>query len=448
MNRRAFLRRAGGAALALPLLQLPGRARAQEVAGYPTRLVIFHTTNGSRKELWSPYQAFGHTAERGFELGPILRPLAPFRDQLVLMDGIDLAVTREGPGGPHQRGMACGLTGAVITEGDFVDGDGRRAGWAGGISIDQLVAKMLRPGTRLSTLELGVRVVENEVRSRISYGGAEQPIPPENDPVAAFDRAFGRMGDNPEAMRRLLLRRRSVLDSVMGDFTDLRGRLARVDVEKLERHADALRDLERRLAVVAERPELCNGTSPDIEADLMAEDAFPRILTSQRDVLVNALACDVTRIATFQCSSAVNALTFPHLGVGDHQGHSLSHMGDSSEQARSWDRVLTWYSEQFAGLLAGLAAVPEGDGTLLDHTVVFWLNELSRGNTHSHDDMPFLLAGGGRVPGIDGPLRTGRFLRYQGASHNDLLVSIGRLMGLPITTFGDPRFCTGPLVGL
>ena len=444
LSRRAFLRRAGGAALALPLLQLPGRARAKGDLEYPTRLIIFHTPNGTRKERWSPYLEHGQTAETGFTLGSILRPLTALQDRLVLLDGVDLAIARDGPvGGPHQRGMACGLTGAFITEGDFVDGDGRRAGWAGGISVDQLIARVLQPGTRLSTLELGVRVLENEVRGRISYGGREQPIPPENDPVAAFDRAFGRTGDNPEAMRRLLLRRRSVLDAVMGDFNDLKGRLARVDVEKLERHADALRDLERRLAVVAERPELCNGTSPAVEADVFAEGAYPRIIADQIDVLVNALACDVTRIATFQCSTAVNALRFTDLGVGDYEGHSLSHMTDGSELALHWDRVLTWHAEQFASLLQRLDAVPEGAGTLLDHTVVLWLNELSRGNSHSHEDMPFLLAGG-----ANGRLRTGRFLRYNGASHNDLLVSIAQFMRVPITTFGEAAYCTGPLVGL
>ncbi|MEZ4464304.1 MAG: hypothetical protein R3F43_07260 [bacterium] len=105
--------------------------------------------------------------------------------------------------------------------------------------------------------------------------------------------------------------------------------------------------------------------------------------------------------------------------------------------------MLTWYAGQYAALLRRLDAVPEGDGTLLDNTLVLWVNELSRGNTHSHQDMPFILAGGKNL-GLD----TGRFLRFNGASHNDLLVSIANLMEVPIPTFGDARFCTGPLVGL
>ncbi|MCA9527079.1 MAG: DUF1552 domain-containing protein, partial [Myxococcales bacterium] len=294
MDRRAFLRRAGAAALALPLLQLPRRAYGQLDPGFPHRLLVFFTPNGTKKELWSPKQEHGDTRERGYTMGSLLRPLLPFQDRMVLFDGIDLAVAAEGPGGPHQRGMASLLTGAVITEGDFVGGDGRRAGWGGGISIDQLIARHLQPATRLTTFELGVRVLESLPRARMIYGGPEQPLPPENDPVVAFTRAFEGVDADPAVMRRRLLRRQSVLDAVKGDFRDLQSRVSRVDREKLERHAEALRDLERRLAVVAEQPGLCQGEAPQREADVMAQGAYATLLDQQADIVVNALACDVT----------------------------------------------------------------------------------------------------------------------------------------------------------
>lgn len=440
LNRRSFLRRLGGGALALPLLQLPGRARAADA--YPTRLVIFYSPNGTKKELWSPLQQYGQASEKGWTTPTLIRPFEAFKDRIVLLDGVDNTAAHDGPGGPHQRGMAALLSGAVITEGDFVGGDGRAAGWGGGISVDQFVARSLNASTRLRSLELGVRVKESMPRARISYAGPEQPLPPQNDPVLAFNRIFGDMDADPETMRRLLVRRRSVLDAVLGDFNRLSPRLAKVDRQKLDRHATALRDLERRLEVIAAQPMLCHSTPPAQVDDVLSEGAFETLMRAQVDVLVNSLACDVTRVATLQGSTAVNALRFTFLGLNAQDGHGLSHAGNTSDLQTDWEKMLGWYSAQFNYLLQRLDAVPEGDGTLLDNTVVLWVNELSRGNTHSLTDIPFVLAGGG------GGLRGGRFLKYDNVPHNDLLISICHLMGIPVNTFGAAEYSSGPLAGL
>lgn len=438
ISRRAFLRRAGGAALALPLLQIPGRARAAE--SFPRRLLLFYTPNGTKKELWSP-KHFGQPSETQFTLGPLLKPLERFQDRLMVFDGVDSKVAQEGPGGPHQRGMASLLTGHVIREGDFVGGDGRRAGWGGGMSVDQLAADKLEPPTSLSTVELGVRVLENVPRGRIIYRGPDQPVPPENDPVAAFGRMFGDMEADPEQLQRQLVRRRSVLDAVFADFRRLEGRLAAVDRVKLQQHADALRELERRLGRMVERPTACEPTAPGPVADPMSEEYFRSVTRAQMDLLAMALSCDVTRIGSLQCSTAVNAMRFSFMELS-HEGHSLSHAGDSSDAMQAqWEAMLVWYAEQVAYLLDLLDAVPEGDGTLLDNTMVLWVNELSRGNNHSLDDLPFVLAGGSNF------LRTGRYLQYDGVSHNDLLLEILRALGVEADTFGDPRFSTGQLAG-
>lgn len=440
MNRRSFLRRLGGGALALPLLQIPGRAHAAN--GYPTRFVVFYSPNGTKKELWSPGQQYGDERETGWQVPTLIQPFAGFKDRVVLFDGVDNLASQAGPGGPHQRGMAALLTGQVITEGDFVGGDGRRAGWGGGISVDQFIAQSLAANTRLRSLELGVRVKESMPRARLSYAGREQPLPPQNDPVQAFERIFGDMEADPETMRRLLRRRQSVLDAVLGDFRALDGRLSKVDRQKLDRHATALRDLERRLEVIATQPMLCHGNPPAAADDVMAEGLFEQLLRAQVDILVNSLACDVTRVGTLQCSTAVNALRFTFMGMNDQEGHGLSHAGNTSQLQTQWDRMLMWYSQQFNYLLERLDAVPEGDGTLLDNTVVLWVNELSRGNSHSLNDIPFVLAGGG------GGLRGGRYLRYENTPHNNLLVSICHLLGVPVNSFGAAEYCTGPLTGL
>ncbi len=438
MDRRVFLRRAAGGALALPLLQLPGRA---QTAAFPRRLVVFFTPNGTKKEFWSPPAG---STETDFTLGPLLAPLESLQSNLVLLDGVNMAVAGEGPGGPHQRGMASLLTGAEITEGDFVGGDGRRAGWGGGISVDQFAAQRLQANTPLTTVELGVRVVESVPRGRICYLGPETPIPPVNDPVAAYQRMFGRQQVPVDEARRQLRRRRSVLDSVHADFARLMRRVSTADAEKLMRHAQSLRDVERRLGTLADRPPGCGLERPASVEDVLSEQEFADTMRAQMDLLVNALACDVTRVGTLQCSDAVNACRFTFMGLAEDEGHALSHSGDSNQVKQDrWEQMLVWYAEQFAYLLRQLAAVPEGDGTLLDNTLVLWGMEISRGNSHSHSDMPFLLAGGS-----GGALRTGRYLKYDGVPHNNLLVSLLNGLGLDDVTFGDPRFCTGALPGL
>lgn len=440
ITRRAVLRGAAGATLAVPLLQLPPR-RAGAAERFPKRLLVFYTPNGTRKELWSPPAEEGET---GFSLPPLLQPLARHRDKLIILDGLNLEAGLRGPGGPHQRAMASLLTGAVITEGDFVGGDGRRAGWGGGISVDQYAAQALRPPTRLATLELGVLVKENVPRGRMVYRGPRQPVPPENDPVAAWRRVFAGMEMAPDEHRRQLARRRSVLDAVWQDFHALERRLAAPDRAKLQQHAESLRDLERRLGVLVEAPSSCERLEPPAALPHMDEGFFDRVGRLQMDLLVMALACDITRIATLQWSTAVNHVRFTFLGLHDHQGHSLSHAGDSNADMQAqWVRMLTWYAEQFAYLLDRLDAVPEGDGTLLDNTLVLWCNELSRGNSHDLRDIPFLIAGR-----AGGALRTGRHLIYDHRPHNDLLLSILHVLGVEAATFGEPDLCTGPLPGL
>ncbi|MEE2787731.1 MAG: DUF1552 domain-containing protein [Myxococcota bacterium] len=442
LHRRQILK-LGAGAFALPLLQLPRQARAQGAAEFPTRLIIFYQPNGTKKELWSPAD---DATENRFAMGPLLHPLSAHQDKLVLFDGLNMEIAGQGPGGPHQRGMASVLTGAEINSGDFVGGDGRRAGWASGPSIDQFAAAQLQPATPLTTLELGVRVKQAIPRTRIIYRGADQPIPPENDPVAAYQRVFGQFdGDeDQQASQRRILRRRSILDFVRADFEKLRRRVTAEDARKLEQHAESLRDLERRLGVIAERH--IGQCSPDrpMSVDVLDENLYRDLLRAQIDIMVAGMSCDVTRFGSIQCSESVNALRFTFMGLNQHEGHSLSHSGDSNVAMQTqWDQMLVWYSEQLAYLLERLAAVPEGPGTMLDNTLVFAINEISRGNTHSHTDMPFILAGGagGRLP-------TGRYLTYDGVSHTELLVAILNLLGIPVDSFGDPRFCRGPLPGL
>ncbi|MSP71998.1 MAG: DUF1552 domain-containing protein [Myxococcales bacterium] len=435
ISRRTLLRGAGGLALAMPLLQiLPGRANA--APSFPKRFIVVFNPNGTLKERWSP-----QGTESNFTLPQITAPLERHKSRCVFFDGVDNQVADVGPGGPHNRGMATVLTGEIILEGPFADGDGQRAGWAGGISVDQFIAKELNAQTRFKSLELGVRAIENEPRARISYLGPDQPLPPENNPVNVWQRLFSPIDQDPEILRKTVVQRRSVIDLVLGDFQRLNRKLATEDRQKLSNHLDSVRDLERRLEISADGPMLCTRPGRPADLDVASEDNFERVARQQIDLMVLALACDLTRVASLEFSSAVNALRFTFMGLRDQDGHSLSHAGDQSTDLQDqWALMLTWYNEQVAYLLDSLAAVPEGEGTLLDNTLVLCCNELSRGNSHAHDSIPFILAGG-----AGGALRGGRHLVFAGESHNNLLLSTCHLMGVEAERFGNPDFNTRPL---
>ncbi len=435
ISRRLFVKGIGGA-LALPLLQLPRSAQAVQ-ATYPTRLILFYTPNGTKKELWRPAQSNRLLTS----LGPILTPLQGNMAHISLLDKVTLKSAQEGVGDPHQRGITGLFTGSVIAPGDFVGGDGTRAGWASSISVDQELAKTVGQNTPFSSLELGVRVMENIPRSRMIYAGEQQPLPPENNPLLVYQRLFANLPTDQTQVQKQLARRKSVLDSVAKDFQQLQNRVTVEDKNKLDLHATHIRELEKRLSLISAQANMGNKpNAPMIEGDILAESNYEMIAKAQIDLLVSALATDQTRIGSLQCSSAVNALRFPFLNIGD-EGHALSHAGDSSiDQQDEWTRVLTWYAGLFNYLLEALKRIPEGDGTLLDHSIVVWGNELGRGNNHSHEDVPLVVAGHG-----NGKLKMGQYLDLSGRAHNDLLISLLHCFDREDATFGDARFCTGQI---
>ena len=437
-SRRHFLRAAGGAAVALPLLSSLRAGAAGE--NFPKRLVLMYTPNGVVPDAWWPLNVVN---ESSWELNTIHAPLAPFKDRLLFLNGVNLTVTNEGPGGLHQKGIGGLFTGQQLQSGDlFVDGCGQRAGWANGISVDQEVAKTLAVGTPISSLELGVRATENDVQGRISYAGPGAPLPPTNDPSEVFQRLFSGFGQNTDQLAELRARRQSVLDTVQAQFKAVSGRVSSSDKQKLDAHLTLVRDLETRMTVSGNGSASCVAPSVPAALDPNSEDDMPAIAGLHLDMLATAFACDLTRVASFQISSSLNHIRYPWLdSMGE--GHALSHMGPSDTGAfKELVSRQTWHSQMLANFLTRLSQIPEGSGTVLDNTLVLWGNEVSQGNTHSHDSIPFLMAGGGWY------FRTGRSLQYSAASHNDLLVSVLNAMSVPASTFGQADLCTGPLPGL
>lgn len=451
-RRRALGAMAGG--LLLPWLHSsPARGQSTGAGSGqpPRRLVLLYNPNGTVTDaFWpqgGPPSGGAGASEAEFSLGPILEPLAPFRERLLLLRGLDLTVTdrRFGPGGPHQRGMGALFTGRELQQGTMVGGDGSLAGWANGVSVDQELVRRLRPPTLLPSLELGVRATSADVRSRLIYTGPGAAVPPINDPVEVFERLSGGFralgGSGSDTLQQ---KRRMVLAAVQAQYQQLAPRVSRVDSLKLERHAEFLNGINRRLDFSVAPSAFCKLSQrpPALEYD--SETVMPEVTRLQLDLLVLALSCDITRIASVQFSSAINAIRFPWVESLT-EGHALSHRGPSDQLAQ--EQLITrsrWYTEQVAYFLQRLDSIPEGSGTMLDNTLVLWGNELSVGNVHSLSDIPFVMAGN-----VGAQLRTGRYLSFGGQPHNRLLTTVLNLMGLDDRGFGNPEVTSaGPLSGL
>jgi hypothetical protein len=456
MSRRNFLRGVGGVSLALPLFSSIGCKSSSSSAveklgsaalantGFPKRFIVIYTPNGN----------IGHELPPGMEFaGTIMEPLTPFKDKMLVLTGLDLSVCDKPPGEPHQSGMAF-LTGRGLNPGNMVGGDGTLAGWGSGISVDQEIAAAIGAGTKHKSLHFGVQSTAyggTEVRTVISYTGSDQPIANEVSPYSMFNLVFAGLGQDPAGVAKLLARRKSVLDTVGKQYDTLTPKLGPEDRLKLSQHLEAIRDVEKRL----ENPagtigEYCKVPDTGSPIDLNDPMNYPIIGKLHMDMLVMALACDVTRVATLQWSASTNNKPYPFLSYDSGSGpqpilddeHVMGHQPD--EDVHSWNKlriIRRWYMEQLAYLLGKLNEIKEGEGTMLDNTVVLVASEITRGNTHSHTDAPFLLAGSG-----GGYFKTGRSLSFvDKVPHNNLLVSIMNAMGMPVTTFGDPEYCTGAL---
>lgn len=439
VSRRSFLRGAGGVLVSLPLMESLAPRRAWAAGNTIKRFAVFFNPNGVIPQAFYPTSGGSETT---FTVNTCHQPLVPLKHKIIWTTGIDMKSSKAGPGERHQTGMGTLLTGRPLLPGNFVGGDGSLAGWGSGISVDQVIAQSIGRDNPLPSLQLGVRASGAEVRHRLSYLGSAQPLPPENDPRAVYDRLFSDSNTAPEEVRKLRARRKSVLDAVMDQFGVVRRHIGKVDAQKLDAHLELVRDVERRIDSMPVSGSCIPPARPGV-INVDSEDTMEAVANLQVDLLTIAFRCDLTRVASIQNSNAENHIRFPWLSsMGD--GHSLSHAGPSSTNEAN-ELILrdTWYASKFYRLISQLDQIVEGDKTVLDNSVVFWGNELSVGNQHSHVNMPFIIAGSG-----GGYFRTGRYLTYQNVSHVNMLVSFLNAMGIEATTFGDPQFCDGPLAGL
>jgi hypothetical protein len=442
LSRRSLLKLSGAALSILPGLESltagTPSVRAQEQAP-AQRLVLMFNPNGTIQDQFWPSVVRG---EADFDLSPILLPLQAHQSRLLLLKGLSIAVAAIGPGGPHQKGTGGLFTGANLQAGSFKDGDGSLAGWANGISIDQAIVNHIGQVTLLPSLELGVRASESEVRSRVVYAGPAAPLPPENDPQLVFQRLFSGFQLSPEEIERQRAQRLSVLDTVKAQFAELQPTLSSSDRGRLDQHLEMVRSVERRLDLLSTVTGQCSvpAAPPVLAPD--DETTMAMISRLHLDLLVMAFACDATRVGSVQYSNAINSIRFPWLNsLG--QGHSLSHAASTDADAtQQLVARAAWHAGELAYFMDGLAAIPDGAGTLLDSTLIVWGNELGVGNTHAHKNIPFLLAGGGAG------FTMGRFLQFDDQPHNRLLVAIQNAFGIESDSFGHVDYATGALTGL
>jgi hypothetical protein len=268
------------------------------------------------------------------------------------------------------------------------------------------------------------------------YAGANKPLAPIDDPYQMFRKLYGRMKDQ-ESLK-------SVLDDLQEDLRKVGSVVSEADRRLLDEHASFVRQMEQDLK--APRQELVGHAVPELEPGVKAEnDQMPRISKMQMDLLVNSFAADFARVATLQYTNSVGQARMRWLGIGEAH-HELSHQPDANKPAQDQlTRINQWFCEQLAYLARRLAQTPEpgGPGTLLDNTLLVWTNELGQGNSHTLNNIPFVLVGNG----LD--FRMGRALKYAEVPHNRLLLSLAQAMGHGIKHFGNPNYCQeGPLTNL
>ncbi|MCA9550385.1 MAG: DUF1552 domain-containing protein [Myxococcales bacterium] len=423
MDRRSFLGSLGSAILGARLLD-GGAARAQ-AAPAARRLIIVFSPDGTEHDVWRPTM---NGSRMEFGEGSILEPLARRWQDLTVVDGV--AYTE---GVEHYSGMVRMLTNIGFRE--------NVPSVTNGMSLDQYVASRLPSGPRFPSLELGVQcsIWGLIPEARMSFSGTGQTVPSNEDPRDVFRRLF--QGPGEDALRRLA-RQQSVLDVVREDARSLSARLSGEERQKLELHLESLRQMERALEPGPECPDV-----PALsQLDPWQNDNFPALGRAQTDLMVAALACDLTRVASLQWSMAASPTVFTWLNHAESH-HSLSHVvGATSQGGLQFIQGERWFSEQFLYLLDRLAAIPEPtepQGSLLDHSIVLWMTEVGDRITHHCEDMPIVIAGGG-----SGRLRPGRYLHYTGESHGKLLTSLCHAMGLDNPSFGNATHGEGELPGL
>jgi hypothetical protein len=424
LSRRALL---GGLAASGAYALMPrGFHEVARAQAAPTRLILVHVPEG----MWSgaPKPAVG-----GTNLGPIFEAVQDWQSKILVVDNMNMASRDNGPGGDgHHRSVP-----HMFTCTEMLDGSK-----AGGISIDQKIANAIGGESPFRSVHLANRPVWRDTNYTSLWSGPGSVVLPQENPWREFDRLFaGVTPGTPMPTEPGYSLKKSVLDHSLAETAALRSRLTSTDQMLLDSYQDSLRDVERRLGTITPPSSGgCTLPEPGSEANLSAEANYEAIGKLEMDIIVHAMQCNLTRVATLHFGNSNDQCSYSWLGVNT-LGHDMAHNNNNADPSGS--KKLTtyrWYSTMLDHLLTKLDSVPEGDGTMLDSTVVVWASEFSDSNGHNSNKLMWLLCGN-----VNGFFRSGRVVDAAGKSLNDFHTSLGNAFGLSDSTFGNPAYCDGPL---
>ena len=431
IHRRSVLKKLGLTSLSLPILSQSANLFSEKAkkAAPKQRLIVMFSPNGT-----IPGQFWPEKMGEDFEHKTILKPLEPFHDKMLILR--DLHNRVRGDGDNHMRGMSCLLTGIELFPGNVMGGGNTPSGWPKGISIDREICDFFQSKeetrTRFGALHFGVGVQDTaDPWTRMSYHGPNKPVTPLADPYDAYQKIYGNVRDKKKV--------RAILDDLNTDLNKIAKRLPESDRRLLIEHSKLVERMDKEYAsgnslskLRAKPPELPEGIRN-------LNENIPELGRLQIDLLVNSFVNDFARVATLQYTKSVGQAKMKWLDSEDAH-HTLSHEPDKNKDAyEKLVRINTWFAEELAYLLKKLDSTPEPgqSGSMLDHTLVIWTNELGKGNSHTLDHIPFVLAGNGFG------FRMGRSMWCENSNHNRLLLSLAHAVGHPLETFGNPSLCKG-----
>jgi hypothetical protein len=429
---RRFVLRGMGAVLALPVLDsmVPALTAQSKTAAAPVRrLGVFYVPNGMSMPYWFP-KTEGPVAE----LPPTLKSLAAFKDRVLLCGGLaDEPANRVKGGGDHARSAGTFLTGVAYKNTSGAD-------VYGSISMDQMAAKELAKETQLGSLELGIESnamlgscdggASCAYTNTVAWANETTPLPIENDPRAVFERLFGTSGSTDRGARLARIEQdRSILDFVGEQLARLKQRIGPNDKVRVNEYLDSIRDVERRIQMAESQN---SRELPVVEQPIGIPTDYAEHAKLMMDMLALAYQTDLTRVSTFMLAKEVSGRSYPEIGVADSH-HPVSHHQDEPAKLERLHKINEYHFQQFAYLVDKLSKLPEGNATMLDHTLFMYGTGISDSNTHFHDDLPIALVGG-QAAGIKG----GRYIRYaKGTPLTNLYVSMLEYMGIAVEKFGD-----------
>jgi hypothetical protein len=428
LPRRTVLRGIG-ATLALPFLDsmVPALSALARTAAKPVnRFGVMYVPNGMIMKNYLP--ALEGAA---YELTPTLHALAPFREQMLVLSGLECIPTPGRPGGAHAKASTRFLTDvSPPTSETWLDA---------GISMDQILAQETGKQTQLASLELAIESGETAgacdtgyacpYTNTISWKSQNTPLPTQNNPRIIFERLFGDSGStDPKARLARIRQQRSVLDSVRQEIVQMQGALPQTDRTKLTEYFDAIRDVEQRIQIAEEQGD---EPLPLVDHPAGIPVNWEDHVMLMFDLQVLAYRCDLTRVITLMLGHEHSGMTYPQIGVPDAH-HPISHHQQEPDKVAKVAKINAYHVKMFAAYLEKLRAAPDGDGTLLDHITLMYGAGMADSNTHSPIDIPIILAGGGA-----GHLKGGRHIRFKNTPLANLHLTLMDQLGVHWDRIGD-----------